>query len=46
MSDVAHAYVDTDADGKTIVRANTESHSGHTLTRRRKRAGDRGRLPG
>jgi hypothetical protein len=32
MSDVAHAYVDTDPDGKTIVRANTESHSGHTLT--------------
>ncbi len=31
MSDVAHAYVDTDPDGKTIVRANTESHSGHTL---------------
>jgi hypothetical protein len=32
MSDVAHAYIDTDPDGKTIIRAiNTESHSGHTL---------------
>jgi hypothetical protein len=32
MSDVAHAFLDTDPDGKTIIRAiNTESHSGHTL---------------
>jgi len=27
----AHAYIDTDPDGKTIVRANTETHTGHTL---------------
>jgi hypothetical protein len=27
----AHAFIDTDPDGKTIIRANTETHSGHTL---------------
>ncbi len=32
MSDVAHAFLDIDPDGKTIIRAiNTESHGGHTL---------------
>ena len=31
MSDVAHAFLDADPDGKTIIRANTETHSGHTL---------------
>jgi hypothetical protein len=27
----AHAFIDIDPDGKTIIRANTETHSGHTL---------------